>query len=104
MYIAILIYDTMTLKKKAKSTYTSGILLSIITMIIFTSEYITGLSIIVALLAIAIYVLIYKIKNMTNKSKKIDKQITDDISIGFYIGFSNVLLFVLTLLYSNYIL
>ena len=94
----------MTLKKKAKSTYTSGILLSIITMIIFTSEYITGLSIIVALLAIAIYVLIYKIKNMTNKSKKIDKQITDDISIGFYIGFSNVLLFVLTLLYSNYIL
>ena len=61
-------------------------------MIIFTSEYITGLSIIVALLAIAIYVLIYKIKNMTNKSKKIDKQITDDISIGFYIGFSNVLL------------
>ena len=104
LYIAILIYDTMTLKKKAKSTYTSGILLSIITMIIFTSEYITGLSIIVALLAIAIYVLIYKIKNMTNKSKKIDKQITDDISIGFYIGFSNVLLFVLTLLYSNYIL
>ena len=43
-------------------------------------------------------------ENMTNKSKKIDKQITDDISIGFYIGFSNVLLFVLTLLYSNYIL
>ena len=104
LYIAILIYDTMTLKKKAKSTYTSGILLSIITMIIFTNEYITGLSIVVALLAIAIYVLIYKIKNMTNKSKKSDKQITDDISIGFYIGFSNVLLFVLTLLYSNYIL
>lgn len=103
-YIAILIYDTLTLKKKAKSTYTSGILLSIITMIIFTSEYITGLSIVVALLAIAIYVLIYKIKNMTNKNKKTDKQITDNISIGFYIGFSNVLLFIVALLYNNYIL
>ena len=104
LYIAILIYDTLTLKKKAKSTYTSGILLSIITMIIFTSEYITGLSIVVALLAIAIYVLIYKIKNMANKNRKTDKQITYNISIGFYIGFSNVLLFIVALLYNNYIL
>lgn len=104
LYIAILIYYTLTLKKKAKSTYTSGILLSIITMIIFTSEYITGLSIVVALLAIAIYVLIYKIKNMANKNRKTDKQITDNISIGFYIGFSNVLLFIIALLYNNYIL
>ena len=104
LYISILIYDTLTLKKKAKSTYTSGILLSIITMIIFTSEYITGLSIVVALLAIAIYVLIYKIKNMANKNRKTDKQITDNISIGFYIGFSNVLLFIVALLYNNYIL
>ena len=104
LYIAILIYDTLTLKKKAKSTYTSGILLSIITMIIFTSEYITGLSIVVALLAIAIYILIYKIKNMANKNRKTDKQITDNISIGFYIGFSNVLLFIIALLYNNYIL
>lgn len=104
LYIAILIYDTLTLKKKAKSTYTSGILLSIITMIIFTSEYITGLSIVVALLAIAIYILIYKIKNMANKNRKTDKQITDNISIGFYIGFSNVLLFIVALLYNNYIL
>lgn len=104
LYIAILIYDTLTLKKKAKSTYTSGTLLSIITMIIFTSEYITGLSIVVALLAIAIYILIYKIKNMANKNRKTDKQITDNISIGFYIGFSNVLLFIIALLYNNYIL
>mgnify|MGYP000215855625 FL=1 len=73
-------------------------------MIIFTSEYITGLSIVVALLAIAIYVLIYKIKNMANKNRKTDKQITDNISIGFYIGFSNVLLFIVALLYNNYIL
>lgn len=104
LYIAILIFDTITLKKKAQSTYTSGILLSVITMVIFTSEYITGLSIVVALLAITIYVLIHKIKNITNKNKKTDKQITDNISFGFYIGFSNVLLFIMALLYNNYIL
>lgn len=104
LYIAILIFDTITLKKKAQSTYTSGILLSVITMIVFTSEYITGLSIVVALLAITIYVLIHKIKNITNKNKKTDKQITDNISFGFYIGFSNVLLFIMALLYNNYIL
>lgn len=103
-YIIVLILDTITLRKYAKSTYVNGVLLSIITMIIFTGEYVTSLSIIIALLAIAIYLLIYKLKDIKNKQRKTDKQIAKEISIGFYLGAINITIFTLILLYNQYIL
>ena len=60
LYIIILIYDNITLRKYAKSSYTTGILLMLITMMFFTGEYITANSIIVTLLSMAIYILIKK--------------------------------------------
>ena len=83
IYIVILVLDTITLKKFAISNYTIGILLMITTMIIFTNEYIVATSIILTLLAIAIYIL-----------KK--------ISIGFYLGVSNIIVLILTLLGNYY--
>ena len=70
LYIIILILDTITLKKYAKSTYVNSILLCIITMTIFTNEYIVFNSIIITLIAIAIYLIIEKTKNKISKSKK----------------------------------
>lgn len=96
-YIILLTLDTVTLKKYAKSRYVNGILLTIITMAIFTGEYVTISSIILTLLAMSIYMLIKKIKNKKQKSKKSEKQISKDISIGFYLGISNILMFVITL-------
>ena len=104
LYIIILTWDTITLKKFAKSTYINGILLSLVTMIIFTQEYVTISSIIVTLIAIAIYVLLNKIKNQTSKSKKTDKQISKEISVGFYLGVSNIIIFILVLLSDKYLL
>lgn len=103
-YIIVLILDTITLRKYAKSTYVNGILLAIITMIIFTGEYVTSLSIIITLLAIAIYLLLYKLKDMKNKQMKTDKQIAKEISIGFYLGTINITIFTLILLFNQYIL
>lgn len=103
-YIIILMIDTITLKKCAKSTYINGILISIITMIIFTGEYVTVNSIILTLLTIVIYFLLYKIKNEINRNKKSDKQISKQITIGFYLGVSNILIFILVLFYKHYIL
>ena len=103
-YILILILDTITLKKYAKSTYVNGVLLSIVTMIIFTGEYVTVLSTIITLLAIAIYLLIYKIKQLKDKQRKSDKQLAKGISIGFYLGTINLTIFTFILLYSQYIL
>ena len=69
-YIIMLTFDTITLKKYAKSTYVNGILISIITMIIFTGEYVTANAIILTLLTIAIYLLLYKLKNRKNRKKR----------------------------------
>lgn len=102
LYIIILILDTVTLKKYAKSTYVNGILISIITMITFTGEYITANSIILTLLSIAIYILLYKLKN--KKNKKTDKQISDELATGFYLGVSNIILFMISLAYFYYYL
>ena len=67
-------------------------------MAIFTGEYVTINTIILTLLAISIYLLLQKIRMKRNKSKKTDKILSKDITIGYYLGISNIifLLFVLT--------
>ena len=104
LYIIVLIFDTITLKKFAKSTYVDGILLMLITLVSFTGEQITGSAVVLTLLAIAIYILLYKLKEGKNKNKKTDKQISNEIPIGFYLGTTNIIVFIIALLYSNYIL
>ena len=103
-YIIMLTFDTITLKKYAKSTYVNGILISIITMIIFTGEYVTANAIILTLLTIAIYLLLYKLKNRKNRNRKSDKQISKQLSIGFYLGVSNILTVILALFFNHSIL
>ena len=103
-YILILLFDTITLKKFAKSTYTIGILFMILTMIVFTNEYITISTIIFTFLAMAIYILLYKLKNKSNKNVKTDRQISGEISIGFFLGVTNIIIFILMLIYNYYIL
>ena len=103
-YILMLTFDTITLKKYAKTTYVNGILISIITMIIFTGEYVTANAIILTLLTIAIYLLLYKLKNRKNRNRKSDKQISKQLSIGFYLGVSNILTVILALFFNHSIL
>ena len=104
LYILILIFDTITLKRFAKSTYTNGILLMLVTMIVFTNEYVTLSAIIFTLLAMATYILLYKLKNRLNTNMKTDRQVSGEISIGFYLGVTNLIIFILVLIYNNYIL
>ncbi len=97
IYIIILILDTITLKKLAISSYTTGILLMLVTMIMFTNEYIVTTSIILTLLTIAIYILEYKIKEIGKRKKQEEKQIAKTISIGFYLAVSNIIVIILAL-------
>ena len=75
----------------------------IITMVIFTNELIVATSIILTLLAITIYILISKLKEINKRQKKSNKTITKDISIAFYLGTSNLIVLTLTLLMNNYL-
>ena len=103
-YIIILIFDTLTLRRYAKNSYVTGILLMIITMVIFTGEYVTANAIIFTLLAIGIYILIYKIKEGKNRNKKSEKEISKEISIGFFLGITNLVTFIIILLCNNYLI
>ena len=99
-YFIILILDTFTLKKKSENKYTYNILLTIITISIFTGEYITILSIMTTILSIIIYELINKIKNRKDKIK--DKKISENISIGFYLSIPNIIFLISILAYYKY--
>ena len=100
-YIIVLLLDTITLKKYAKNSYVTGILLMIITMIIFTGEYITQNAIIFTLLAISLYLLMYKIKERKKRKKQAERQITNRLSIGLFLGTFNVLMSILVLFITN---
>ena len=103
LYIAFLIKDTITLKKFVKSTYLNGIILTIITMAIFTGEFITINTIIMLLLEIAFYIMIYKIKNGKNKNIKTERQIGKTLSIGYILAINNIIYFVFVLTYYKII-
>lgn len=101
LYIIVLIFDTVTLKKYAKNSYVTGILLMILTMVVFTGEYVTQNAIIFTLLGIAFYMLIHKIKQRKQR-RRTQEQIANQISIGFYLGILNILMLLLVLYLSNY--
>lgn len=103
LYIVVILLDTVTLKKYAKSTYTNGIIIMLLNMIIFTGEYITATTVIFALLTIAIYILLSKLQTLKSRNRKTDKQIYNELSIGFYLGVSNLIIFLFALYYMTYI-
>ena len=75
----------------------------IITMAVFTGEYITIISIIYTLLLIAIDLMLNKVKNRKNKNVKGDKQIARQLCIGTYLGAANLITVVFVLLYMNFL-
>ena len=102
-YIIVLLLDTITLKRYAKNSYVTGNLLMLITMAVFTGEYITVNSVIYTLIVFTLYILFYKIKERKKRNKKTDKQVSKQISIGFCLGITNIISFMFVLLYSNFI-
>ena len=102
LYIILLLTDTIYLKKKALDSYPLDILLAIIIMIIFTSEYIVINSCIATLLSIAIYLIIRKVQIAKGKSKKTETEINKEISVGLYMSITNILFYIIILGICNF--
>ncbi len=100
--IIFLILDTITLRKYAKNSYINNIALSGVVMLVFTGQYIMFNTIILTLLSIAIYILIYKLKNLKNRSKKTDKKVYKDIRVGFIMAICNILNLIFVLSYYKF--
>lgn len=100
LFLLLLSFDTINLKKKAKTSYTILILMVITIMAAFTGEYITIGTIITTLLAIALTLLIKKIKQP--KTTKTSKQYNQNIKIGFYLSVFNIIYFIIVLSYYKF--
>lgn len=95
----LLVIDNINTKKKAEDNYTISILMFILIMVIFTGEYISILTIITTLLAIAIYSIINKIRKA---KRNINKENVSNIRIGWILSTINIVVFLANLLYINF--
>ena len=99
LYIIILYLDAMALKKQAKDSYIYGLLLTILVMAIFTTEIITGLSIILTLIIVLLYIFINKFS--ISKNKRTERKYLEDLPICYCLVISNFAIFVCALITNN---
>ena len=93
--IVLLIVDSETQIRKAKSSYLLEILMLIVVMVINTGIVVTGLSVIITFLAILLTKLIYVVKNSLNKFRKENKNIKQELyKFGYLFSITNLILFI----------
>ena len=92
-FLALLVADNILLKKYAKNSYVNGILILIAIMAAFTGEFVGICTIYVTLLAIAIYMLISKIKK--------EKNLSENIRIAYFLCCINIIIFLTTTAVCN---
>lgn len=100
IFIILLAIDTILLRRLAKESYIVNVLLFLNIILVFTDLGITILTVIMASLAIAIYMLEQKI---IQKKTTIKKNSLNDIPLGFYIGVSNIIILFMMNLISQLI-
>ncbi len=97
IYIGVLTLDVITLKRYAKNSYVNGVILTVITMSIFTGEYVTINTLIMTALIVAFNFLLQKIKNIRRKIRREEKNYGKNISYGFLLAVSNMLNYIFAL-------
>lgn len=92
--IVLLILDNYFLKRKLKENYIINLLVLLIIMTIFGTEYVIIYTIILAFLTIGFSILLNKIKNYKPTVKMQEKQI--QIPFAFYICICNIVVTIIT--------
>ena len=97
-YIIILIIDSITLKKTSKNYYINGIILTIITMAVFTEGVTALYTVLIVLISLLIYTFIKKLKS--RKKEKIE--IGRNLTLGYYLGISNISILLIVLIMNKF--
>ncbi len=92
--VVFIVANNLYFSKKAKNNYTFECLILVLAMLTFTYETCTILTIMCALIAIAINIVMYLIKNKSKKYVKNNKGILKEynIPIGYYLCVSNIIM------------
>lgn len=97
IYVCMLTLDIITLKRYAKNSYVNGVILTVITMSIFTGEYVMINTLIMTALIIAFNFLLQKIQNIRRKVRREEKNYGKNIHYGFLLAISNILNYIFIL-------
>ena len=97
IYVAVLILDVVTLKRYVKNSYVNGVILTVVTMSIFTGEYVTINTLLMTALVVAFSFLLQKIQNIRKKVRRESKDYGANIHYGFLLAISNILNYVFIL-------
>ena len=96
IYIILLVVDTFLLRRYAIDSYIINVLMFIYIILSFSQVVVTILTIIMAFLAIMIYLVMQVITQKRSIKKKISLK---DIPLGFYIGVCNIITLFMTNLF-----
>lgn len=99
IYVILLSIDTFLLRRYAKDSYIINILMLLNMILIITEAEICIMTVIMAILAISIQILLVKFTQKNVGNKKIKLQ---EIPIGFFIGSSNIIVLFMMTFISNY--
>lgn len=88
IHIILLIVDTFLLRRYAKNSYTIDMLILLNIILIFSEVEITFYTIVMAILAIGINILLLKIRQKKSGNKQIK---LNEIPMGFLVGASNLI-------------
>ena len=99
IYLGLLVIDTFLLRRYAKDSYIVNTLLLLMIILVFTNLKILIYTIVMALIAIAIYatILINKKKKNGNKKLKIK-----EIPVGYFIAASNIIVLFMIRIFESY--
>lgn len=93
LYMIFLIIDCLLLRKCAKDSYIINTLLLLTIILVFTNINTLICTVIMAIIAILLYILILKIQQKKNGNKRIK---INQIPVGYFISASNIIVLFLT--------
>lgn len=100
--LILLVLDTINLKNKARNSYILSMLILLLTMIIFTGEAISILSVICTLIIIGLVHILSKINKKMQKNKEVKIMKIKELPIGFYLCVSNIAMLIMAMFIANW--
>ena len=99
IYVILLTIDTFLVRRYAKDSYEIGILMLFNFILIFSGMEIYMYTMLMVLIEILVSLLISKITQKKHGNKKIK---LNRIPVGYFIGVSNIIVFVMIVFFKNY--
>lgn len=101
IYMILLIIDSFLLRRFAKDSYIVDLLLVLVMILVFTDLKILTYTLIMALIAVGLQVLLLNFQKKQNGNKKIK---INDIPVGFFVVASNVIVLFMVRIFENYLI